>query len=919
MTGSMTHEAEMSRQDEAGSVAVAPAPAVRVVVTPVEGSDLAAALAGIRRQAYDRIIEVVVVGDPEESSSDTIFVESVEAAVSESDASIDYIWILHADARPRPDALMALVAEVERHEAGLGASKLLKAGTKDELESIGSATDVFGEPYSGLDDGEVDLQQYDVVREVAFVDAVSMLVRRDLVRGLGGLDPSLPTGAAGLDFSQRARIAGGKVIIVPSSEVYHQGRCIAAGRGWRERAGRLRAMVISYRAMTLVWVLPVSFLVGLIDSMANLVLLRWKPFASFVGAWLWNLLRLPSTLARRHRANSIRAFGDEELFRYQTSGSVRLRKVGDEVSDKILSLFDDDQALAKGARRIWTSPGIVGALIASLTVLLALRGFFFSGIPNLGGSFPFEPPSFSLARFLGGWNESGLGSPVPVHPSVGFTGILSLLWFGAEGAARTIFTLSLGFIGIAGMGRLLGRLGFRGPGRYLAGLVAIAGPGTALLTARGSWLALAAAALLPWALRAVFVHPVERGKSRIGQVGWALVIGWILATLSPALLLLPVLAAVVWSVQGGTRSRVELAAAAAFGGVASLSFLSGDPGWLFDAGRRLSPEVNLLLVGLILVCVLPQFVGESRERRTAAIGGLLSLGGLLTAQYGVGGPGLEEAALIAGSVGAAVVVGVALNRFQRRLLPLVSAGAGLVLVVLSATSLLNGNLGLPSGDMNDDLAFASTLVDDGQPRRVLYISGDRSTVPGEARPGPGLWYRVLDGSGTTFDEVNLPPARAGDQSLDDVITQLAAGGLLRPGEALNPYSIGWVVSSGPANSIDVALASQLDMVPLPLEDEMRVYENPAAQPLAISDTGDVWLKDGIGFSGEPGSGRVSISSNYTSGWEPNGGVVDWYTTVASSTGSANYGGHPVNVALGYASLAVLISGFGLVVWGRRSR
>src|SRR5690606_22875253 len=128
----------------------------------------------------------------------------LETAIAEADQSIDYFWILHSDARPRPDALRALVTEVERNGAALGGSKLLVAGTPDVLESVGSATDVFGEPYSGLEEGEIDLQQYDVVREVAFVRSASMLVRRDLAQGLRGIDHLLPPIAAGLDLDRKS-------------------------------------------------------------------------------------------------------------------------------------------------------------------------------------------------------------------------------------------------------------------------------------------------------------------------------------------------------------------------------------------------------------------------------------------------------------------------------------------------------------------------------------------------------------------------------------------------------------------------------------------------------------------------------------------------------------------------------------------
>ncbi|NIS34385.1 MAG: hypothetical protein GWN07_27770, partial [Actinobacteria bacterium] len=52
--------------------------------------------------------------------------------------------------------------------------------------SVGFATDVFAAPYTGLQPDEVDQEQYDVIRDVAAVSAASMLIRRDLLMGLGG-------------------------------------------------------------------------------------------------------------------------------------------------------------------------------------------------------------------------------------------------------------------------------------------------------------------------------------------------------------------------------------------------------------------------------------------------------------------------------------------------------------------------------------------------------------------------------------------------------------------------------------------------------------------------------------------------------------------------------------------------------------
>ena len=238
---------------------------------------------------------------------------------------VEYLWILHSDARPRPDALAALVSELDRNEASLGGSKLLVAGTRDELESVGSATDVFGEPFSGLDEGEIDLQQYDVVREVAFVSSVSMLVRRDLAQGLAGARRSpragsgrsrlLATGAARRRVGDHGSLFRG---LSPGSVPSGGPRMAGAGR---PAPGHAQGLPPHHPGLGD----PVPALRRPGRLLFNLILLRWRPAARHAASWGWNLLHLPSTITARRRFKPVRAFGDEELFRFQARGSVRLR------------------------------------------------------------------------------------------------------------------------------------------------------------------------------------------------------------------------------------------------------------------------------------------------------------------------------------------------------------------------------------------------------------------------------------------------------------------------------------------------------------------------------------------------------------------------------------------------------------------
>ncbi len=886
------------------------APKVLVLLTVVEGADLDAALAVVARQVYAPAPDIVVVG-PEVEHPHVRTALDLEAAIAVVDQTVDYLWILHSDARPRPDALRALVAEVERNGAALGGSKLLVAGTPDVLESVGSATDVFGEPYSGLEEGEIDLQQYDVVREVAFVRSASMLVRRDLAQGLRGLDELLPPIAAGLDFSQRSRLAGGKVISVPSSEVYHQGRCDEGEEGWRERAGRLRAMLTAYSPLTLLWVVPFDLVVSLLHSIGSLLLGRWRPALRHAAAWLWNIAHIPSTIRLRSRTRKIRVTGDEELFRFQARGSVRLREVGMELSARLLGLFDDDQVLARGAKRVWAAPGIWGAVIGGLVAVFAARSLIFVGMPNGGASMPFEQPLVALDRWFGGWNDAGLGSPDAVHPSTLITAVLSMLTFGATGAARTIATVLAALVGIVGMGRLGGRLGLSGPGRYLSGLVLMGAPGTALLAGSGSWNALIAAAILPWLVRAIMVPESKTGPATFG---WPLVLGVPLAALAPGLAPVPLIIAFLLSPSTVRVRRMIRGSVALAAGVVALPFIMGDPAWLIDPDLRLGLAPTTTWVVLVAVAAAAASLLPERWRRVAAIGGIVSLAALTVLVLPVGGPGVEEALLITASLGAALVASAGLDLLSAEPLRLASIALAAGLIVMSVgTGLANGRNGLPDGDLRDRYGFGEALSQDSEPGRILVVSADRSFVPGDARSGPGFWYRLVDATGMTHDEVWLPERLDGDDALAESMVLVAAGGELRPGAQFAPFAIDWLVIEGPETGLDAALVGQLDLLPTPLVTGARVYENLAREPLA-----GPWERSGSGFAGEQ-TGRLRLAVNHSDGWQPDPAEADWAVSIDGQGGRADFSGSGSAMALAALGPLTFIAGLVLIAFGRRKR
>src|SRR5450830_1110544 len=133
-----------------------------------------------------------------------------------------WLWLLHDDSAPEPSALAELVRAVER------APSVAIAGVKQRtwtdpprLLEVGVRTSRSGRRMTGIDDAGVDQGQHDGRDDVLGVGIAGALVRRDVWDALGGTDPALGTFGDGLDLSRRARLAGHRVVVVPSAAVRH--------------------------------------------------------------------------------------------------------------------------------------------------------------------------------------------------------------------------------------------------------------------------------------------------------------------------------------------------------------------------------------------------------------------------------------------------------------------------------------------------------------------------------------------------------------------------------------------------------------------------------------------------------------------------------------------------------------------------
>ncbi len=904
---------------------------VAAMVVVHTGPSLPEALEAIERQVYEPETVVVVGGGSraQELSIGHSWAETLSEAVAGLDESVSHLWLLHDDSIPRPDALVALVTEAERSGSQVVGSKILRAGQHGALESVGMATDVFEVAVTGLDIAELDQQQYDVLRDVAFVAGSSILIERALFSQLGGPDPRLDHVSASLDMCQRARLAGARVMVVPSAEVLHDGTCSITAPRWRLEAGRLRSMLKSYSWVSLAWVVPLNFLLGLVEALVAPLIGRWR-LGSFIRAWGWNLYRLPETL--RLRSNVTRSVGDEELFRYQVRGSVRISSFIQAIGSRFVAVSTSRRMrtvghLVETGQETVRRP-VVAALLGGVGFALFLtRQFWTDGVAAVGYALPLpDSAGATLRAFGGGWNPAGLGSPAPLRPIHGLMGLFQGALLDHPGLTLTVVLVSAVVAGVLGTARLLAPFGVRPLARYAAGALLVAGPAARVLGHAGMWHGLVAMSILPWIL-ALCLHRRETVLSIVG----AGLLTALAAAFAPLMLLIPTLVLAVWGLIGGGKStlaagRALVAALLAVPALLPWIGALNDVRFFLESGPDAfwSPSISVVALSTVAFATVIA-AGGRLVAYLAGWGGLMTVGGAVLARSGSFDWGSDPGAagLVLAGLGIAIIAGAGLEQgalaFEsigwRRYFSVVASIAAIGLLLGTVTLAIPGRAGFPGEGIDERIGFAA----EDQPGRILLIGNEEEMPGGGRRLSGGVAYRVLSNPSPRLWEAWPSAARAGDDALTGVLSATLEGSTFRLGSELEPFGVRWILATEPGPVSD-ALDTQLDLFPLGLAD-VKAYEVEADSQRARDTTGTIWVWEGPDYVGPSGNRSVRLAENGDTRWGDRWQADGWANLVAADSGRVRFG--PIGtlqaaawVALGWS--IALVAVLAVVRWRSRS-
>ncbi len=216
--------------------------------------------------------------------SSTTYPQAVRAALATLPPVVgddEWIWLLHDDANPDPDALLALtLANEEYPDADILGPKLREWPSLRRLLEVGLTLTGTGHRETGLERGEYDQGQHDEPREVLAVNTAGMLVRRRVLEELGGFDDELPIFGNDIDFGWRAAQAGHRTMVIPQAVVFH---AEAAHRGvrrtpltgqhthYQERRASLFTLLANAPARNLPWQVVRLFFGSLLRALGFLV------------------------------------------------------------------------------------------------------------------------------------------------------------------------------------------------------------------------------------------------------------------------------------------------------------------------------------------------------------------------------------------------------------------------------------------------------------------------------------------------------------------------------------------------------------------------------------------------------------------------------------------------------------------------
>jgi len=227
----------------------------------------------------------------------------------------EYIVFVNPDTVADPEWLAELIKPLESDQTITATtSKVLIYYQKDRINTCSNKNHPTGLTFCrGLNKSADEFNNY---QEVSSVSGCSFAVRKDMLKNINGFDPDFFLYQEDADLSWRIRFAGGKIMYVPKSIIYHKFKLSITP--WKEfylERNRYLILLKNLDSATLLFLLP-SLIVTEILTMSHAVLNGPKYIKSKLLAYLWILRNTKTVFAKRRETLSKKKISDKEFFNF---------------------------------------------------------------------------------------------------------------------------------------------------------------------------------------------------------------------------------------------------------------------------------------------------------------------------------------------------------------------------------------------------------------------------------------------------------------------------------------------------------------------------------------------------------------------------------------------------------------------------
>jgi GT2 family glycosyltransferase len=812
--------------------------------------------------------------------------DSVAAATAGLDGPTQWLWLLHEDSAPAENALAEMMSAIEASPSvALAGPKLVRWQQPRVITQLGLTLTPGGAPFSPIDE-QFDQGQLDDLDDVMSVSTAAALIRLDVFEQLAGFDPAAPLLAADLDFGIRTRLAGHRVIVVPSAKVEHaelslQGNRKRSWLGASPKTAIRRAaihLILAYSPLItalLYWLfLPV---LGLLRAVMQVSRKRPELIWSELSSAVWGFFTIARRLSSRRNVAKHRKLKFHELRSLRASrAEVRAHRRADKERAEAI---DNLSAFDRGEGDVLTGKSVRGfAATGGLWWFLALAAASFQWWPRdlaaTGkGLIPLSASWWDVFMRAGAsYQPIGLGFYAPSDPFAWVLTGLSGLTFWAPSLSLAILIFLVKPLAFLGAWKLAAQFTNHTWVRVVAGLSFAFWPALQQAQVDGRITALVSGLAAPWLVIAL-LRVTQLGrltKSTTQSWTWVATSGLLIAiigaatpNLIPLILVGLVLLALVRIRRVGYLIWVGLPLAAIFGPTAFYYLVAlehplailADPGLAVQSPDApfLSLPALLVSAGLVLVALFAML----RKRIGLAVSGWLLVVVALASAYlvsslkfpavGVGQASLETvngspwALLIVAGLALICLASIAVDAIPAKNARRVIAAITVVLAVLPGIGL--AVFQSPSIKYSDGRVVPSIVAAEAEQGSTLKLLVLTPSV--DSAGGKRLAAELVTGDGVHLDDISLAYrfsiaslASKKYSKIAQLVADLVSANGTPIAQRLQEQHIGYVLvpagASAELSELAIALDSVSELETVGSTDFGRLWRvrNPQQAPLA---------------------------------------------------------------------------------------